>query len=253
MSKERIGIVPGKMDNAAYELMLRLFKDETMKDLLTPVIYGRKETSEQAMEHALKAWEEDEVDVIVTGMRDIKIGDMRLLMNEHTRLAICDKLPLKEHLQKLLLCIRRDFLISEVRIALVGIEPTDEEKEGVPAYGPFTEETLLKDNNWTHYDVILAKDKESVAKIIDLIQQSGLWYDAENETIITSPTRVPHWDAEGKELEDCQSIMGATFIATDINRNRQAYDEANENPLPKLFMDRREERRNPVNFRVPVQ
>lgn len=253
MSKEKIGIVPGDMDKAAYEVMLRIFHDENMKDLIAPSIYGIKENAAQAMDRAMKDCEEGLLDAIVTGVRDITGGDMLLLVSEHARLALRGKLPLREHLEKLHLCMQRDFLISEVRIALVGIEADEEETKDIPVYGPYTEETLLEDNNWSHYDVILAKDAGCVSEIMARMQTTGMWYDADSENIVTTPTRTPHWDAEGKEMEDCQSVLAATFTATDINRNRETYDEANANPLPKLFMDRREERRNPVNFRVPIQ
>lgn len=232
--KYKIAVTPGEMDQASFEMMQRIFKDETMRDLVNVTFHH-----------------DNDADCTVTGVCAPVLGDLNILMNEHVRLAFVGSMPLAEQLHELLLIMRRDFLISEVRIAFVGVQPTEEDLKGVPAYGPYTEEQLLDNNNWTHYDVILARDAECIPKIMEKVTSEGMWYDASNEEIITHATRMPHWNSEGTELEDCQSIIGAAFGALDILRNRETYEEAVENPLPKLFLDRREERRNPVNFRVP--
>ena len=48
-------------------------------------------------------------------------------------------------------------------------------------------------------------------------------------------------DGAGKNITDEQSLRNAIYVAIDVWRNRQNYDKPYENPLPKLYHERRDE------------
>ena len=50
-------------------------------------------------------------------------------------------------------------------------------------------------------------------------------------------------DETGKELVEVSELTRPIYTAIDIVRHRAFYDEVRENPLPKLFRDKREDRR----------
>jgi 4-hydroxythreonine-4-phosphate dehydrogenase len=57
----------------------------------------------------------------------------------------------------------------------------------------------------------------------------------------TSPDHGTAYDIAGKGVADEQSFRQAIYAAIDIWRNRQQYDEPLENPLPKLYHEKRED------------
>jgi aspartokinase/homoserine dehydrogenase 1 len=61
--------------------------------------------------------------------------------------------------------------------------------------------------------------------------------------IRTSPDHGTAYDIVGQGIASENSLRQAIFTATDIWRNRQRWDEARSNPLPKLYQERREDER----------
>ena len=54
----------------------------------------------------------------------------------------------------------------------------------------------------------------------------------------------------GRNEADATSMLHAIYLAIDVFRHRQEYDEALENPLPKLYKEKRDES-DKVRYAIP--
>lgn len=164
------------------------------------------------------------------------------------------------------LSLRRDFSISAPRIALLSLNPhagedgllgheeqevivpalKQAEKEGIPAYGPYAADGFFGTHAQEHYDAVLAMyHDQGLTAFKTLAMEDGVNYTAGLPIVRTSPDHGTGYDIAGKGTADENSFRQALFMATDIWRNRRRYDEANQDPLPKLYHDRREDDRRP--------
>ena len=66
----------------------------------------------------------------------------------------------------------------------------------------------------------------------------------------TSPDHGTAYDIAGKCVADENSFRQAVYMAIDIFRNRIDYDEAYENPLPKLYHEKKDDSEK-VRFNIP--
>ena len=63
---------------------------------------------------------------------------------------------------------------------------------------------------------------------LELSQGNGVAYTTGRELICTAPFSA-------------ESFRESIYLAKDILKNRERYDEARSNPLPKLFIDKKED------------
>lgn len=217
-----------------------------------------------------------------------RLGDgneaLMILMNERVRVAlVTTHLPISEVaggitgdaiLRKLRILnqsLQRDFLITHPRIAVLALNPhagddgllgseekdiiipamqlADEEK--IQTFGPFAADGFFGSRAYEHYDAVLAMyHDQGLAPFKVLAMDDGVNYTAGLPVVRTSPDHGTAYDIAGKGIADENSFRQALYSAIDIWRNRQQYDEARENPLPKLYVDRREDdRRERPHFR----
>ncbi len=174
-----------------------------------------------------------------------------------------DMQVVREEAEKLNTILKRDFSLLRPRIALltdtpmpsvITTEPAEPHhhsketpvEEEIPCYtmminalnehlcicGPYTAEEMMEKRLYKHIDCVLATNKNVAHELFrQYEQQNGLRYFA-HQHIIT----VPY----GPEQ---QQLNSAIYTAIDICHHRQLYDEAVKNPLPKLFLDKRQEKR----------
>jgi 4-hydroxythreonine-4-phosphate dehydrogenase len=75
-------------------------------------------------------------------------------------------------------------------------------------------------------------------------------YTAGLPIIRTSPDHGTAYDIAGQGKADENSFRQAIYTAIDVFRNRQNYDEPLQNPLPKLFHEKRDDSEK-VRFAIP--
>ena len=63
------------------------------------------------------------------------------------------------------------------------------------------------------------------------------------ETVITASYNTTQKEETEEGVADVSALTKPIYTAIDIVRNRAFYDEARQNPLPKLFRDKREDRK----------
>ena len=200
---------------------------------------------------------------------------LMILMNEMLRVAlVTTHLPIKDIakaitkeaiIEKATIfhkSLRRDFRISCPRIAILSLNPHAgddgllgaEEKNiiipaieqlaesGIQAFGPFPADGFFGSGNYNYFDGILAMyHDQGLAPFKTIALDDGVNYTAGLPIIRTSPDHGTAFDIAGQGKANENSLRQAIYTAIDIWRNRQNYDEPLQNPLPKLFHEKRED------------
>ena len=173
-----------------------------------------------------------------------------------TKEAIIDKATIFH------LSLKRDFRISNPRIAVLALNPHAgdngllgaEEKDiiapaietlaskGIQAFGPYPADGFFGSGAYYHFDGILAMyHDQGLAPFKTIALDNGVNYTAGLPIVRTSPDHGTAYDIAGQGKADENSMRQAIYTAIDVWRNRQQYDEPMQNPLPKLFHEKRED------------
>jgi len=169
--------------------------------------------------------------------------------------------------------LRRDFRISNPRIAILSLNPhagdggimgTEEEDiikpaiseladNGINAFGPFAADGFFGHETFNAFDGILAMYHDqglTPFKALDL--GNGVNFTAGLPIVRTSPDHGTAYEIAGKGIADESSFRHAIYTAIDIYRNRISYDDPMRNPLKKLYHEKREDGEK-VRFAMPKQ
>ena len=219
---------------------------------------------------------------------ETKVGNgnkaLMILMNENLRVAlVTTHLPIKDIsksitkeaiVEKAVIfqkSLKRDFRISNPRIAVLSLNPhagdngllgseekevivpaiEELEKQGVQAFGPYAADGFFGSNTYDYFDGVLAMyHDQGLAPFKTIALDSGVNYTAGLPIIRTSPDHGTAYDIAGQGKADENSFRQAIYIAIDVFRNRLNYDEPLQNPLPKLFHEKRDDSEK-VRFAIP--
>lgn len=199
---------------------------------------------------------------------------LMILMNEHIRVAlVTTHLPISkvaaaiteeavlERLRTFHHSLQADFGISNPRIAVLSLNPHageegllgNEEKdaicpackkaeaEGIIAYGPFAADGFFGTRAYEHFDGVLAMyHDQGLAPFKLLAMEDGVNVTAGLDLVRTSPDHGTGYDIAGKGVANENSFRQAIYTAIDVFRNRQVWNEAHQNPLQKLYVDKRD-------------
>ena len=200
---------------------------------------------------------------------------LMILMNENLRVAlVTTHLPIKNVAQAITKeaiiekatifhqSLKRDFRVSNPRIAVLALNPHagdegvlgDEEQtiikpaidelaaNGIQAFGPYPADGFFGAATYIHFDGVLAMyHDQGLAPFKTIAIGDGVNYTAGLPIVRTSPDHGTAFDIAGQGKADENSMRQAIYTAIDVFRNRQNYDEPLENPLPKLFHEKRED------------
>ena len=210
---------------------------------------------------------------------ETSVGDgkkaLMILMNDVLRVAlVTTHLPIKDIAQAISKeaiiekatifhqSLRRDFRISCPRIAVLSLNPHAgddgllgaEEKEiispaieqlaesGIQAFGPYAADGFFGSGSFNYFDGVLAMyHDQGLAPFKTIALGNGVNFTAGLPIVRTSPDHGTAYDITGQGKADENSLRQAIYTAIDIWRNRQNYDEPLQNPLPKLFHEKRED------------
>ncbi len=206
---------------------------------------------------------------------------MTMLINDQLRIALAtSQLPIKEvsgaitkeqitnKITLLWHSLKRDFLLSNPRIAVLALNPEGADKaseettdilpaiqemaeKGRQVFGPYPTESFFGKELFNAFDGVLAMYHDqgwAPFKTIDIGE--GVRYFAGLPFVCTAPLQGVEYDIAGKDLADPMSLRHAIYLAVDIFRHRCDYDEATRNPLPKLYHEKKDESEK-VRFSIP--
>lgn len=212
MDTLKIGIVHS--DQQGQETIANAFEDILLDEICTKTIYGKQ--GEEGIEEALNDWEEGNTDAILVipaqGEERLNPASLRgvdMLVWEDLRMAFTNEDEnFEEQMQTLRLAMEREFDIYNPRIV-----PT------------------LDAQNYKTYDAVMVSDRElGIRDFMEVSHGNGVAYTTGRELVCTSPFSA-------------DSFRESIYLAKDILKNRERYDEARQNPLPKLFVDKKEDNR----------
>lgn len=210
MNTLKIGIVHS--DQKGQETIANAFEDILLDEICTKTLYEKQ--GEEGIDEALADWEEGNTDAILfipaEGEERLNPASLRgldMIVWEDLRMAFADEEEdFEEQVQTLRTALERDFYIDNPRI--------------VPH---------LDTENYKTYDAVLTKDREQgLREFLELSRGNGVAYTTGRELVCTAPFSA-------------DSFRDSIYIAKDILKNREQYDKARENPLPKLFIDKKED------------
>ena len=156
----------------------------------------------------------------------------------------------------------RDMRISSPRIAVLALNPRcgedgtlgDEEQtiikpaidelveKGLQVFGPYAADDFFGRSSYFRFDAVLAMyHDQGQTPFKAVAYENGVRYSAGLELVRTAPAHGTNYSLTGRNQTDEQSLRNAIYTAIDVWRNRQYYDEPMQNPLPKLYHERRDE------------
>lgn len=274
MEKIKIGITQGRADKTGYNLILTTFEEPVSLELCHPIIYGDKEAviqqrkimnlstnfitinntdevqdgrlsllqCEDSEKKAMEDCQENNIDALVITPKETPFpcpaDSTEMLINEDIRMALVEKID-KNTIEAFRNTLERDFDCQHPRIAILSDNAQQEnnneeprEEKHMHVYGPYAIKEFFEEEKYMYFDGIITCEKQKATEAFgSLAYEYGIRFYAGSDLIITSPF-----------LSDTMCMNHATYIATDVYRNRQSYDQERENPLPKLFHDKREDR-----------
>ena len=170
--------------------------------------------------------------------------------------------------------LRRDMRIANPRIAVLALNPRggedgvlgDEEQliirpaidelaaQSIQAFGPYPADDFFGDGSYAQFDAVLAmyhdQGQTPFKALTSISDDKGVRVTAGLPLVRTAPAHGACFEQAGKGCTEAESMRHAIFQAIDIWRNRQDFDEPLQNPLPKLYHEKRDESEK-VRFNVP--
>ena len=170
--------------------------------------------------------------------------------------------------------LRRDMRINNPRIAVLALNPRggengvlgDEEQlvicpaieeliaEGIQVFGPYPADDFFGDGSYAQFDAVLAmyhdQGQTPFKALTSISDDKGVRVTAGLPLVRTAPAHGVCFEKAGKGSTEPDSMRRALYEAIDIWRNRKEYDLPLQNPLPKLYHEKRDESEK-VRFNVP--
>ncbi|MBR4312535.1 MAG: 4-hydroxythreonine-4-phosphate dehydrogenase PdxA [Bacteroidaceae bacterium] len=158
--------------------------------------------------------------------------------------------------------LKNDFGIGAPRIAVLALNPhagdggvigTEEEtiiapaikamrEQGMLCYGPFPADGFMGNGTFSHFDGVLAMyHDQGLIPFKVMAMENGVNFTAGLPIIRTSPDHGTAFDIAGKNKASADSFRQAVYMAIDIYRNRKRDAEAYQNPLRKLYFEKRDD------------
>ena len=217
-----------------------------------------------------------------------RLGDgkkgLTILTNEDLRVAlvtnnvaikdVAEAITMQKIVEKAQLfhqALRRDLRVSNPRIAVLALNPrcgeegvlgTEEQEvinpaikelidKGLQVFGPYAADDFFGRSSYYRFDGVLAMyHDQGQTPFKAVAYENGVRFTTGLSLVRTAPAHGANFAAAGKGVTDEQSLRNAIYTAIDVWRNRQNYDEPFENPLPKLYHEKRDESEK-VRFSQP--
>lgn len=268
MTKEQVKIGILQSAGIAGRIIETVLNNPEITDVFTPVIYSKENQNDKNVGSDLKFGNIAAVVVAPGSTTEFSFpGAMTIYADRRKRVAGITLEQLSadggaEAVRQAWQTVRRDFLVSMPRLAVV---VSDEEsavkcrqtvkeltEQGVYVFGPYYADEYIEENHAQHFDMTLAVGETVLQNMLDaLTSPVRSRYIAGMPMIMTRTDYPVNYEFDEAALsEPVHALRQAIYLAIDISSNRAAYDEAHENPLPKLYHERRDDSEK-VRFAIP--
>ncbi|WP_264531535.1 4-hydroxythreonine-4-phosphate dehydrogenase PdxA [Flavobacterium sp. N502540] len=197
--------------------------------------------------------------------KELEGNALMMMVQDNLRVGLLtDHVPLNEvssHLTEELIIrkietIRKslvqDFSIVKPKIAVLGLNPHSGDggvigkeedlilkpalkkifDKGTMVFGPFSADGFFGSGQYEKYDAIVATyHDQGLIPFKTLSFGKGVNYTAGLNKVRTSPDHGTAYDIAGKDMADFNSFKEAVYLAIDIFRSRNQYEEITEKPL----------------------
>ncbi|MBL7899518.1 MAG: 4-hydroxythreonine-4-phosphate dehydrogenase PdxA, partial [Crocinitomicaceae bacterium] len=154
----------------------------------------------------------------------------------------------------LLSTLRKDFMISKPRIAVLGLNPHAGDRgtlgneeidtiipviqkfrdEGEIVVGPYSSDGFFGSSNLKNFDAILSMyHDQGLTGFKSISFDEGVNFTAGLPIVRTSPDHGTAYDISGKDKASATSFRNAYYLALDIYQNRLNYKKLQEGALQK--------------------
>ena len=244
MERLKIAFCKGNTGEVNDKLIIDALDDPAMLELCSPVFCEEAE--------AFRKLDEGSLDALVLASPSQTIKDAtEVIVTDKTNILVLGKEPTADDIVKFRDILERDFDLQLPRIAIVqetamqvpDLSSQVTTEQGINTYGPYTVEQIMAEDTILHFDGIIVADKNLASTLVkELAEEAPVRFFAGRETVVTAIWQ-PVTQEEEEGLSDVSWLTHPFFVAADVIRNREFYDEARLNPLPKLYRDKREDRR----------
>ncbi|WP_017496280.1 4-hydroxythreonine-4-phosphate dehydrogenase PdxA [Flavobacterium sp. WG21] len=197
--------------------------------------------------------------------KELEGNALMMMVQDNLRVGLLtDHVPLNEvssHLTEELIVrkietIRKslvqDFSIVKPKIAVLGLNPHSGDggvigkeedlilkpalkkifEKGTMVFGPFSADGFFGSGQYEKYDAVVATyHDQGLIPFKTLSFGKGVNYTAGLNKVRTSPDHGTAYDIAGKDMADFNSFKEAVYLAIDIFRSRNQYEEITEKPL----------------------
>ena len=273
MTKEQINIGILQSAGIAGRIIETALNNPEITDVFTPVIYSKENQNDKNVGSDLKFGNIAAVVVAPGSTTEFSFpGAMMVYAEGSLRFAAVSASAedlsadvAADIIRKAWQMLRRDFMVSMPRIALVIPKESpsqtvdmckqvvrDLTEQGVYVFGPYPADEYSEDNLLQNFDISLVVGEKELQ---DLVQTRTS--DMRTRFIAGMPMIMTQTDypatfefAEDDLDEPANALRQAAYLAIDISANRISYDEAHESPLPKLYHEKRDDSEK-VRFAIP--
>ena len=138
---------------------------------------------------------------------------------------------------------------EEASIIIPAIDQLAEQK--IQAFGPYPADEFFGNGHFVEFDGIMTMyHDQATTPFHSLYTEDGVLFTAGLPLVHTAANTTPSYSITGCNEADAISFRHAIYLALDAFCNREDYDEAYENPLPKLYHEKRDESEK-VRFSIP--
>ena len=250
MKKNNVAIVGNVTGNDA-SILNNMLGAEGMSGLYTFTLYGADGQPEQdALRDAIDDCLDEEIDIdsivclpltqapqkaVRHALADDSATILPVMICDEIRYITVEQDDIAKKAALLEQCLRRDLSILMPRIAIISSDSEQADnikkmqEKGNSFFGPFSPE-LLESEEARAFDALIIADKDNKAEE----QIKKLLDDKTPVTLLTGT-------ALSVVATEPSNIYDALALATDVVKNRISYDFPLKNPLPKLFVEKKED------------
>lgn len=250
MKKNNVAIV-GNVTGDDASLLNNMLSAEGMSGLYTITLYGADGQPEQdALKDAIDDCLDEGIDIdaivclplaqaphkaVRHALADDSATILPVMICDETRYITAGQDDITKKAALLEQCLKRDLNILMPRIAIISSDSEQADaikkmqEEGNSFFGPFSGE-ILESEEIRAFDAFIFADKENqveeqIKKLLDDKSPVTLLTGIAPSVVATEPN----------------NIYDALALTTDVARNRVSYDFPLKNPLPKLFVEKKED------------
>lgn len=250
----KIGIL--QSSGSAAEVVARMIAKQDLGEIFEPVIYSKENQNDK---NVLPDFREGKIGAIVVApgsqfkMPNAIIMDIMqqtMLTTIENEEGNTSKEKREEIIRAVWMAIRRDFAITNPRIAVVSddatmIEFVDEmQQKGVYCHGPYAYELFVEEQQYAEFDAVVLDSHLLVQTLQNQITDNLTCHAILGMpcAFVVCPGALPETFADDDDAEKhVAQLLEAMYLAKDITVRRRLYDEATASPLPKLYHERKDD------------